>query len=287
MNRLHILSLLAAAMIAAAPSEAYAKPQVMTQGDTTLVVMGADTVRLVGTAIESAITSKLNDTVYNGESETLQKESSESTVASNRGDRDDEYRIAVVESKNQITKLSVFTIFSAFVLIVFIVAFFAYLQRRAKYRMMEKAIDKNYQLPAEIIGGQRPIAQQPTINLWDTPADSKAQPQPATSHFTEGTRPAGITYNWSTYKRCILTIIIGVVLVFFFLSLNSPSMAFLSSAILLYGLAKAFFTYQEQRNAAAHMPVPPQVPTQPQQPAPTQPSEPDTTTASAQTDNEQ
>lgn len=279
-------------MIAAAPSEANAKPQITTQGDTTTVIVGADTVRLVGgKAIENAIKSKLNDTIYNGESEVLQDDDSKTTAIDDSDNGFNMYRIAKINSQNRLIKLTVFAVFTAFVLIVFIVALFAYLQRRAKYRMMEKAIDKNYQLPTEITGSQRPAVQHPATNLWDMPVNPGVQPQAATGNFAESARPvAGGPLNWNAYKRSIMIIIAGFVLVCFFLSVDGISMAFLCSAILLYGLAQAFFTYQNQRNATVYMPTPPQPPTPPQQPAspqvPTQPSEPGTT-AAAPTDNSQ
>lgn len=292
MNRLHILSMLAAAMIAAAPSEVNAKPQITTKGDTTTVVAGADTVRLVGgKAIDEAIKSKFNDTVYNGESEAIREDGSETTTIDDNDNGYNMYRIAQVESENRMIKMTVFSIFTAFVLIVFIVALFAYLQRRAKYRMIEKAIDKNYQLPPEITGSQRLTLQDHVPNLWDTPASHKVQPHPSTGNFAESARPAaGGPLNWNAYKRSIMIIIAGFVLVCFFLSIDGTSMAVLCSAILLYGLAQAFFTYQNQRNAASYRPTPPQPPTLPQQPAspqaPAQPSE-SGTTASAPTDDSQ
>lgn len=291
MNRLHILSLLAAAMIAATPSEANAKPQITAKGDTTTVVVGADTVRLVGgKAIDEAIKSKFNDTIYDGESEVRQENGSESSTIDNNDNGYNMYRIAQVESESRMIRMNVFFIFTAFVFIVFIVALFAYLQRRAKYRMIEKAIDKDYQLPPEITGSQRPAVQHPDTNLWDMPVNPGVQPQSATGNFTESARPAaGGPLNWNAYKRSIMIIIAGFVLVCFFLSVDGISMAFLCSAILLYGLAQAFFTYQNQRNATVYRPTPPQPPTPPQQPAspqvPTQPSEPGTT--AAPTDNSQ
>ncbi len=271
MNKLHILSLLATAMIAAAPCETNAKSQVTTQGDTTTVVVGADTVRLVGgKAIENVIKSKLNDTIYDGESEE-QQDDSEITAASNRYDSYDEYRIAKIDSENQLIKLTVFAVFTAFVLIVFIVALFAYLQRRAKYRMIEKAIDKNYKLPAEFTTIKQPVMRQPAYtNPWDTPTPTGMKPQSAT-------QAGAPIYNWRAFKKSIIVIIVGLVLVLFFLSIHAFGMAFLCSGILLYGLAQAFFIYQDQRNTTPYHTVPPQVPSQPQQ-------HPEDTSADTQTD---
>lgn len=262
MNKHQLITLMAALAIAAAPVSATPKkglPEVKRSGDTTLLITpNADTVLLVdGNTLTQKLKSTLDDTIYadGQEAEAVQ---SDNESAINQADNDRFFFSNMVKHVCHM-------IFTTIFLIVLVVSLFSYLRRRAKYKMIEKAIENNYPLPSSLLGNQPSAPVPPAVpasgqpaNLWAQQPQAVTQPQPAGR------------ISWHAYKSSVTLVIVGFVLVMFFLAANSPEMAFLCSAILLFGLAKGFFTYQEQRNTSTppQPPVPPtQQPNQQQQPS--------------------
>ncbi len=263
MNKHQLITLMAAMAITAATAAAAPKkglPEVKRSGDTTLLITpNADTVLLVdGNTLTQKLKSTLDDTIYaDGDWEAAEVQNDREAVI-HQTNSDQAFFSSMVK---QVCRI----VFSTIFLIVLVVSLFSYLRRRAKYKMIEKAIENNYPLPGSLLDGQpatpaaQPCGSQPA-NLWEQPQQPAAQ-QSAT---------AARSLNWQAFKGSVTLVIIGFVLVMFFLAVNGPEMAFLCSAILLWGLAKGFFTYQEQRNA-----MPPAVPPtqQPQQPTQQQPNQ--------------
>lgn len=245
---------IAATTATAAPKKGL--PEVRRSGDTTLLITpNADTVLLVdGNTLTQKLKSALDDTIYADGEEAVEVQSDSDREAAIRQTGSDQAFFS------SMVKHVCRMVFSTIFLIVLVVSLFSYLRRRAKYKMIEKAIENNYPLPGSILDGQptisaaQPCGSQPA-NLW-------GQQQPAAQ---QPAVPRG--FNWQAFKSSVTLVIVGFVLVMFFLAVNGPEMAFLCSAILLFGLAKGFFTYQEQRNAAANITPPqPPVPPTPQQP---------------------
>ena len=261
MNKHQLITLMAATAIAAAPASAASKkglPEVKRSGDTTLLITpNADTVLLVdGNTLTQKLKSTLDDTIYadGGEAEAVQ---SGSEAAVNYTDTDNYFFSSIVKHVCRM-------IFTTIFLIVLVVSLFGYLRRRAKYKMIEKAIESNYPLPSSLLGGQpatpAPATSAQPTNLWAQQPQAFTQPQ-ATGRI-----------SWQAFKGSVTLVIVGLTLVLFFLAVSSPEMAFLCSAIMLFGLAKGFFTYQEQRSATRPV-APPQPPMPPTQQPPQQPNQ--------------
>lgn len=254
MNKHQLITLMAATAIAAAPASAAPKkglPEVKRSGDTTLLITpNADTVLLVdGNTLTQKLKSTLDDTIYadGGEAGSVQNDN-DNEAAINQADND---RFFFSNMVKHVCRMIFTTIF----LIVLVVSLFSYLRHRAKYKMIEKAIENNYPLPSSLLGNQpsapvppaQPVGGQP-VNLWPPQPQAFTQPQSAGR------------ISWQAFKGSVTLVIVGFALVMFFLAVGAPEMAFLCSAILLFGLAKGFFTYQEQRNT-----TPPQPPVPPAQ----------------------
>ena len=255
MNNHQLIAFMAAMAITAATAAAAPKkglPEVKRSGDTTLLITpNADTVLLVdGNTLTQKLKSTLDDTIYS-DGEVAEAAQSNNEAAIKQADDDRHFFTDMVKHVCRM-------VFSTIFLIVLVVSLFSYLRRRAKYKMIEKAIENNYPLPGSLLGSQ-PVAPAPQpcgshpANLWE-------QPQPATSQQSTVVK----SFSWQAFKGSVTLVIVGFALVTFFLAANTPEMAFLCSAILLFGLAKGFFTYQEQRNTT-HTITPPQPPVPPTQ----------------------
>ena len=234
-------------------------------GDTTLVATAGETAAAVGEAINEA----LDDTVFvegDYEGAGLDEESKE-----------------LMWEGMRLARIITIIIVAGIIFITFLAMLFYYLNRRRKYRMIERAIESGYQLPPELLGGRAVQHQNIYVTPPAQPAQQAAQPQ------TDGAVPVGVPQGipvgqpltqWQTYRGGIVTSIVGFSLMLFFLAAGATPMVALMSIILFIGLAKVFFTYQEQRNITTiyhnAMQQPQQQPQQPapQQPAPQQPAQP-------------
>lgn len=266
MNKHQLITLTAAMAITAATAAAAPKkglPEVKRSGDTTLLITpNADTVLLVdGNTLTQKLKSALDDTIYSDGAEATESQiSSGQEAVISQADND---RLFFSSMVKHVCRM----VFSTIFLIVLVMSLFSYLRRRAKYKMIEKAIENNYPLPGSLLGSQ-PVAPAPQ-SCGSQPANLWEQPQPATLQ-----QPiAAKSFSWHAFKGSVTLVIVGFALVMFFLGVGSPEMAFLCSAILLFGLAKGFFIYQEQRNAMPPA-VPPMPPAQqPQQSTQQQPNQ--------------
>ena len=254
------------------------KTVTIVNGDTTIVRVSGDTA-IVNAAEEAAaavgetVNEALNDTVYDGNYE---------------GVTEDE--VQFMHEGMRTARNITLGIIAGAIFITFLALLFYYLNRRRKYKMIEKAIENGYPLPPEMLGGH--TVQQ--HNIYVTPP---TQPQPQMPQQPQqqasGAIPVGVPQRipvgqplsqWQTYRGGIITTIVGFSLMLFFLAAGATPMVALMSIILFIGLAKVFFTYQEQRNItniytnATQQPQPQQPQQQPQQPAqpqrPVQPTPP-------------
>lgn len=229
-------------------------------GDTTLVATAGETAAAVGEAINEA----LDDTVFvedDYENAGMDEESKE-----------------LMREGMRLARIITIIIVAGIIFISFLAMLFYYLNRRRKYRMIEKAIESGYQLPPELLGGRAVQHQNIYVTAPAQPAQQTAKPQ------TDGAVPVGVPQGipvgqpltqWQTYRGGIVTSIVGFSLMLFFLAAGATPMVALMSIILFIGLAKVFFTYQEQRNITTiYHNVTQQPQQQPQQPAPQQPVQP-------------
>ena len=246
----------------------------VTGGDSVSVVRGGDTVLVVDRAgVEASINDFLGDTLLTADDAYDAREEREYYL-NERMTIDGGMRLA----RNIVAMLALGTI-----VIVFLALLFAYLNRRRKYKMVEKAIENNYPLPAELLGGR--TVQQHNIYVTQpaaapqapaaTPQAPAATPQaPAVQGVPQpaATQTRAVT-NWAAYKGGFITAAVGLGLMLFFAAAGATPMVALMSIILFVGLGKMFLVYQEQRNGVwmVNRQVTQQPPQQqPQQPQPTQ-----------------
>lgn len=223
---------------------------IASKGDTMTVVEDGDTTRIVGSVgkIINGITSALNDTV-------LGKAVSEDELSDESASEMEELREMNWNKDWQRTQLMVENIITYItwgcVAICFISLLFYYLHRKAKYRMMEKAIENNYPLPGSPLASppdQRPAApQQPPIDatLNTQPFPPSGQPLPAGTPIDFNSIKNQL--NWNAFNKSIVLIATGIGGMLFFFTAGSPEVSMLMSIVLLIGLAKAFTTYQSQK----------------------------------------
>lgn len=257
------------AMVLLSSLVATSKTTVIVNGDTTVISRQADSamVTAVGEAAVAAgeaVNEALDDTVFD----------SEDWDGEWHSETDEHIALASMHTAQMIAAWMVIgTIF-----VTFLVLLFYYLNRRRKYKMIERAIEQGYPLPPELLGAH-PVQQH---NIYITPAaqqagrQAPAQPQAQPSSAVAGGTPQARAIPmgqplslWQTYRGGIVTTIVGFSLMLFFVAADAAPMVALMSIVLLIGLAKIFFTFQQQRNLTTIYHQSTQVP--PQQPAAQQP----------------
>lgn len=138
------------------------------------------------------------------------------------------------------------------VAIVLLVLLFGYLRRRSRYRVIEKAIENNYELPPGILQdkfSQTVYVQQPSAPVQQqraaavNDAASPAGGTAASRQFVSAPLDAG--FNWGVLRPAFKWIITGLAIMFFFWILGSRLLVAIGSILLLVGLGKAFFLYQD------------------------------------------
>ena len=118
------------------------------KGDTLEIVDGSDTTRIAGAqAIVSSINEILNKEVINEDDDN-----------DSYNDRDNDYalnqRLAMERTRYEIESVAVIVtiVFGALLLIILVCLWFFYLNRRNKYRVIERAIENGYELPPSFTG---------------------------------------------------------------------------------------------------------------------------------------
>ena len=186
--------------------------------------------------------------------------------------------------------------------VVFLSLLFYLLHRRAKYRVIEKAIENNYPLPPSLGGTptykqapQRPDAwrnyapqqqPQPQPQQPQPQAQPQAQPQSQQSLYQQGMNAPmqpNMPYrvNYMAYKKSFVLVCVGFMMAMFFESAGASPMVCLSMIVVLLGLGKGFVIYKEQKQDQDYwqwqmqqqQPQPPYASQQPQ-PQPQAPQQP-------------
>lgn len=225
------------------PTQATPKAQVARSGDTTTIIADGDTLKFTDSAVKSAIKNAVNDTIWNeGRESEYDREVTERTIA---------YRWA------DVAQLATTLFIICVVSVVFLCLLFYFLHRRAKYRVIEKAIENNYPLPPSL-GGMQPFTpttpQQP--DAW-RPAAPKATLQSSAYPDTGNTTPAQevpmyYRANYRAYKSSVTLICVGMALALFFLFNNAEPLACLMLMISFLGLGKGLIIYKEQQQDRAY-----------------------------------
>lgn len=268
-------------LAAALPSQAR-KANINRSGDTTTIVMNGDTVRVTDGEVKKTISKAINDTLWSEKAETADDDETYNYMAL---DNDARLKEASMWSST-VKQISVSMCFCIMV-VVFLSLLFYLLHRRAKYRVIEKAIENNYPLPPSLGGTptykqapQRPdawrnYAPQPQPQPQpqaQAQAQAQPQPQPQQPPYQQGMNAPmqpNMPYrvNYMAYKKSFVLVTVGLMAAMFFESAGASPMVCLSMIVVLLGLGKGFVIYKEQKQP----PYAPQQPQAEQKPATEQP----------------
>lgn len=226
-----------------------------TNGVKTIIAINGDTIISTGV---NKLANRLNDTLF---------ASSFYTSSDNSDDSDDdsssvlkemelnyqyEYKQAMQEKITAMVITGI--VFGTILFIVIACLVIYYLNRRNRLRVIEKAIDNNYQLPDSFFTGR--TAQQHCEII--APAGNTQKGSNARQLFAYTSE--------AEMRQGIKLAIVGIGLILFFALLGIDFFAALSVIPLLLGLSKIFIPYLTRKN----IPTPPQKPvnptTPPQQP---------------------
>lgn len=279
-----ILLILVLTLAAALPSQAR-KANINRSGDTTTIVMNGDTVRVTDGEVKKTISKAINDTLWSEKAETADDDETYNYMA-----LDNDARLKEVSMWSSTVKQISISMCFCIMVVVFLSLLFYLLHRRAKYRVIEKAIENNYPLPPSLGGTptykqapQRPDAwrnyapqQQPQPQ-----AQPQAQPQPQQPPYQQGMNAPmqpNMPYrvNYMAYKKSFVLVTVGLMAAMFFESAGASPMVCLSMIVVLLGLGKGFVIYKEQKQDQDYwrwqmQQQQQQVPQQPQQNAEQQP----------------
>lgn len=226
------------------------------QGDSAIVIRSGDNSVTISTAtLNSLISSALHDTLITHPSGYYSNTSIEIDSVT-EGD----IRIEEINSAERIRRKALETgmitrntaiVFTAIFAIVFLGLLFMYLHRRAKYRVMERAIENNYPLSGTILGReprQTVVVQQAQPSFATPPvANAVLDGQPTAPEQVLNTDRL---INVQAYKTPLTLIAVGLGGMLFFALADAMPMVGLCSILLFIGASKGVIAYLEQRNAA-------------------------------------
>lgn len=231
------------------------------RGDSVIICDGKDTVIAPNPkALVEAIKSSLNDTVISNVAEVA--DDSENDKANNdryERQRYYDYRQRVSTQKTELVITCV--VFGSIIFIIFLCLVFFYMHRRARYRMIEKAIENDYELPASVAGMyprnmQQPAAPQPIV--VNQPQQPGANPMPpfrqmeasqAYGYSRMGSTPTlPGQYNIQGFKNGAIWAGIGLCLMLFWATIDAEPMVALSAIPVIIGAIKLFGEFFKQRS---------------------------------------
>ena len=251
MNKVIVTLLLLLSASAVTPAWS-SKTSVSMKGDTTTVIEDGDTTRVVGGInIGKIIERALGDTLVStaDSAEDVDGAADDADAYDNR-EANMRARQAMMQEmvQNIVTCTVVGVIF-----IIFFSLLFYYLHRKAKYRMMEKAIENNYPLPGTpMMGRQAPVQSQPVAQPQSQSQPQSAPPQPPVAGLANlGFNNVQPYLDWRSFHRSFMLIAVGVALMLFFAAAGSIEMVALMSILVLIGAAQALINYQQQKQVIA------------------------------------
>lgn len=253
------LLILVLTLAAALPSQAR-KANINRSGDTTTIVMNGDTVRVTDGEVKKTISKAINDTLWSEKAETADDDETYNYMA-----LDNDARLKEVSMWSSTVKQISISMCFCIMVVVFLSLLFYLLHRRAKYRVIEKAIENNYPLPPSLGGTptykqapQRPDAwrnyapQQQPQPQPQPQAQPQPQPQPQQPPYQQGMNAPmqpNMPYrvNYMAYKKSFVLVTVGLMAAMFFESAGASPMVCLSMIVVLLGLGKGFVIYKEQK----------------------------------------
>lgn len=250
-------------------------------GDSMVVVNGKDTVTItMGKLKEFAakINNRLDDTIVDNAIDAADAAIAVTDAALDDSTDKNEIALAQIHKQNadheQIFIATVTAIvFGTIFLIVLISLIVYYMRRRAKYRIVEKAIENGYPLPDSFYGN-RPVMPQPIM----MPQQPFAPQQPVTPQQPNAPQQPNFDLSscdaiysrlrWHRGARSGFKLgIIGLAFLIFACMISEEFFAAVGFIFLLIGAAKLAIAYFDTRvPAVPQQPVTPQAPATPQQP---------------------
>ena len=216
-------------------------------------------------AIVEAVKSSLNDTVISNVAADSE-DSDFSSDVDNERERYYNYRQSISTRQTEVAITCV--VFGSIIFIIFLCLVFFYMHRRAKYRMIEKAIENNYELPASVAGLyprnlQQPTPPQPIIINQQQPGNGQPQ-QPGANQMPpfrqmEANHAYGYgrmgsaptlpgQYNIQGFKNGAIWTGIGLCLMLFWATIGAEPMVALSAIPVIIGAIKLFGEFFKQRS---------------------------------------
>ena len=182
MKKIFVLALVAIATLASSINSHAANTSISMKGDSVVITDGNDTVIAPNPkAIVEAIKSSLNDTVISNVAAVADDGENENAGNADNYERQRYYDYRQRVNTQQTELVITCVVFGSIIFIVFLCLVFFYMHRRAKYRMIEKAIENDYELPTSVAGMyprnmQQPAAPQPIIVNQPQPGANQMPP---------------------------------------------------------------------------------------------------------------
>lgn len=243
-------------VIKATPAKNKANTNVEFKGDTMVVTDGGESVTVSGLPMQRVrdkINDALDDTLNAGSGTTVE-------IGDHKGELSPE---DVKEISNQwASVVKQMTISGSFCLLglVALVLFFRFLNRRNKYRVIEKAIENNYPLNELSLNDTKRSAIYVQQLVVTAPRMANAAPAPQQAgQVPVGTPISGQTadnpivmtdmVNWRALMPAVKWIGWGTVLVLFSIAIGDAENPFwpVGLALMVVGLCKGFILYKEQK----------------------------------------
>ena len=250
-------------------------------GDSMVVVNGKDTVTITRGKLKefaAKINNRLDDTIVDNAIDAADAAIAVTDAALDDSTDKNEIALAQIHKQNaDHEKIFIATVtaivFGTIFLIVLISLIVYYMRRRAKYRIVEKAIENGYPLPDSFYGN-RPVMPQPIM----MPQQPFAPQQPVTPQQPANQQQPNFDLSscdaiysrlrWHRGARSGFKLgIIGLAFLIFAVMIKEEFFAAVGFIFLLIGAAKLAIAYFDTRvPAVPQQPVTPQAPATPQQP---------------------
>lgn len=243
-------------VIKATPAQNKANTNVEFKGDTMVVTDGGKSVTVSGLPMQRVrdkINDALDDTLNAGSGTTVE-------IGDHKGELSPEDVKEISDQWASVVKQM--TISGSFCLLglVALVLFFRFLNRRNKYRVIEKAIENNYPLNELSLNDTKRSAiyvQQPVVTAPRmanaAPASQQAGQVPVGTPISGQTADNPIVMtdmvNWRALMPAVKWIGWGTVLVLFSIAIGDAENPFwpVGLALMVVGLCKGFILYKEQK----------------------------------------
>lgn len=233
-------------------------------GDSVVIVTDGDTLAMKAGLLKmlSTLPDKMDDTIYNGGDKVAA-----STQVSQSQDDDGSAYYEHRKNAMKWTAAIVFIVSAAILLVVICVLIAYYAHRRARYKMIEKAIENNYPLPNEAFGEMKVVmTQQPVINSEPLQngqsKEGYSQQQTINQQQYIASQPSTTATDvyaklrWNKSARDGFKLVIaGLCFVLFFLFMDAEKVAAMGLIPVIIGVVKMIVAYYDAQHVYMVSPV--------------------------------